>query len=126
MRDWRRWVLVGVAVWIVAITFWALNPISATVRTGVNADGTEKTATVECDSPLSGNTSPTADLPTVGSGESLASAPCDGPVTTGRTMYVIDILVAVGVVFVVVASGRRSDRRAGTEDDVPQAAPASV
>jgi hypothetical protein len=47
-------------------------------------------------------------------------------VTSGRTIYVIDILVAVGVVFVVVASGRRSDRRAGTEDDVPHAAPASV
>ena len=126
MRDWRRWALVGVTLWIVAVTFWALSPMSANVRTGGNADGTEKSATVECDSPLSGNTSPTADLPTLGSGESLGSAPCEDPVTSGRTMYAIDIVVAVAIVLLVVAIGRRSERRTATEPAAPQASTTSA
>jgi hypothetical protein len=126
MRDWRRWALVGVTLWIVAVTFWALNPMSVNVRTGVNADGTEKNAVVECDSPLSGNTSPTADLPTLGAGESLGNAPCKDPVTSGRTMYAIDIVVAAGVVLLVVAIGRRSERRTATEHAAAQASPTSA
>jgi hypothetical protein len=126
MRDWRRWALIGVTLWIVAVTFWALHPISANVRTGVNADGTEKNAVVECDSPLSGNTSPTADLPTLGAGESFGSAPCKDPVTSGRTMYAIDIVVAVGVVLLVIAIGRRSERRTGTDHAAAQTSSASA
>jgi len=126
MRDWRRWALVGVTLWIVAVTFWALNPMSVNVRTGVNADGTEKNAVVECDSPLSGNTSPTADLPPLGAGESFGDEPCKAPVTSGRTMYAIDIVVAVGVVLLVVGFGRRSGRRTGTEHTAPQPSPASA
>ena len=59
-------------------------------------------------------------------GESLGDAPCEGPVTSGRTIYVIDVVVAVGVVVLVIASGRRSDRRTGTDVAVPRAASASA
>jgi hypothetical protein len=120
MKHWRSWVLVGVALWVVAVTVWALNPMSVVVTTGVNADGTQKTATVQCDSPLSGNTSPTAALPTLGSGESLRDAPCEGPVTSARTMYVIDILVAAGILVLLAASRRHSDRRHASDETVPE------
>jgi hypothetical protein len=111
MKHWRRWALVVVVLWIVAVTVWALNPISATVRTGLNADGAEKTATVQCDSPLSGNTSPTSALATLGPGESFGGAPCHGPVTSGRTIYIIDLVAAAAALVFLVASRGHLDER---------------
>jgi hypothetical protein len=120
MKHWRSWVLVGVVLWVVAVTVWALNPMSAVVTIGVNADGTQKTATVQCDSPLSGNTSPTSALPTIGSGESLNDALCEGPVTSARTMYVVDMVVAAGILMLLVASRRYSDRRHAADATLPE------
>jgi hypothetical protein len=111
MRHWRRWALVAVALWIVVATVWAFKPISATVVTGLNADGSEKTATVQCDSPLSGNTSPTEAVPTLGPRQSFGDAPCHGPVTGGRTMYFIDIAVALALLVFLVRSRGRFDER---------------
>src|SRR5436190_6437575 len=111
MKHWRRWALVVVALWIVAVTIWALTPRDATVRTGLNADRSEKTATIQCDSPLSGNSSPTSALPALGQGESIGDAPCHGPVTSGRAIYLMDILAGVGVLIFLVASRGRLDER---------------
>jgi len=111
MNHWRRWALGLVLLWIIAVTAWALNPITTNVRTALNADGSEKTASVECDSPLSGNTSPTSALPALGPGESLSDGPCHDPVTSGRTLYIIDLLAAAGIVILLVASRGRLDER---------------
>ncbi|HEY3672259.1 MAG TPA: hypothetical protein VGN51_15090, partial [Acidimicrobiia bacterium] len=115
---WRRWALLVVALWIVAVTVWALKPLDATVITGANADGSDKSATVHCDSPISGNTSPTSVLPTLGHGESIGDAPCHGPVTSGRTMYFIDLAAGAGIVVLLIASrGRLDERPEQTESD---------
>jgi hypothetical protein len=111
MKHWRRWALGLVLLWIIAVTVWALSPITANVRTALNPDGSEKTASVECDSPLSGNTSPTSALPALGPGESLGDAPCHDPVTSDRTLYIIDLLAAAGIVILLVASRGRLDER---------------
>jgi hypothetical protein len=111
MKHWRRWAFVAVALWIAAVTVWALDPASVNVRTELNADGTEQTATVQCDSPLSGNTSPTSALPVVGPGESIGDAPCDNAVSSGRVVYVIDILAGAGVlIFLVMSRGHLDER----------------
>lgn len=111
MKHWRRWAFVVVALWIVAVTVWALNPVSASVRTRLNADGTEQAATVQCDSPVSGNTSATSALPVLGPGESIGNAPCDNAVSSGRTIYVIDILAGVVALILLVASRGHLDER---------------
>jgi hypothetical protein len=121
-KHWRTWVLLAIALWVVAVTAWALNPMSVVVTTGVNADGTQTTATVQCDSPLSGNTSPTEALPTLSSGESLSHNPCEGPVTSARTMYAIDMVVAAGILMLLVAIRRHSDRRQAADATVPEEA----
>ena len=126
MKHWRSWVLVGVAVWVVAVTIWALNPMTAVVTIGVNADGTQKTVTVECDSPLSGNTAPTAVPPALSSGESLNDALCEDPVTSARTMYVVDMVIAAGILMLLVASRRHFDRRHATDASVPNKAAVSA
>ena len=111
MRDWRKWVFVGVALWMAVVTIWAFQPMSVNVRTGVGPDGQEKTATIQCDAPLSGNTSPTQSPPTLGAGQSIGNAPCESPVNSARALYVFDVIVAVGVVVLAIAVGRRSNRR---------------
>jgi len=111
MKHWRRWAVLVVGLWIALVTVWALNPVTATVRTGVNADKSEKTASVQCDSPLSGNTSPTSALPALEPGQAFSDEPCKGPVTSGRVIYVIDVLVAVGLLILLVASRGRLDER---------------
>ena len=116
MRDWRKWALVIVTLWIAAATLWALTPMSVTVHTGVNADGTERTATIECDSPLSGNTSPTQELPTLGAGQSLGSEPCARAVTSGRTLYLLDLVVTALVLAVVAATRLRPRREVAAAD----------
>ena len=111
MRHWRTWALAAVVVWIVIVTIWAFQPVDATVITGHAADGSDKTATVQCDSPLSGNTSPTSALPTLGHGEALGDEPCHDAVTSGRTIYVIDVICGVAVLILVLASRGRLDER---------------
>jgi hypothetical protein len=111
MKHWRRWALGLVLLWIIAVTVWALSPITVNVRTALNADGSEKTVSVECDSPLSGNTTPSSALPTLGPGESMGDAPCHDPVTSDRTLYIIDVLAAAGIVILLVASRGRLDER---------------
>jgi hypothetical protein len=112
MRHWRGWAFVALALWVVAVTVWALNPITATVHVGLNADGSEQTVTVECDSPLSGNSSPTSALPVLQPGQSFAhDDPCSSPVTSGRTIYIIDILVGAAALVLLVASRGRLDQR---------------
>ena len=114
MKRWRSWALVVVALWIVAVTVWALKPMNVTVLTGHNADGSDKAATIQCDSPLSGNTSATSALPALGPGESLGDTPCHGPVTSGRTIFIIDLLAGAGVLIFLVASRGRFDERQGS------------
>jgi hypothetical protein len=119
-------VFVGVALWIAVVTIWAFGPMSANVHTGVAADGKETTATVQCDSPLSGNSSPTQALPTLGAGQSIGDPPCESPVNSGRAVYIFDVIVAVGIVFVVIAVGRRSNRRARAQTTDAHEVSASV
>ena len=111
MRHWRTWALAAVVVWIAVVTIWAFQPIDATVITGHAADGSDKTATVACDSPLSGNTSPTSALPELGRGEAFGDAPCDNAVTSGRTIYVIDVVCGIALVILLLASRGHLDER---------------
>jgi hypothetical protein len=111
MRHWRTWALVVVVLWIAVVTVWAVRPLDATVITGHTADGSDKTATVECDSPLSGNTSPTSALPALGSGEAFGDAPCHDAVSSGRAIYVIDVVCGVALLILLLASRGRFDER---------------
>ena len=107
VRNWRRWVFIALVLWIVAVTWWALKPISAAVHTGFGPNKLETTATVECDSPLSANTSPTQPLPSLASGQAFGASPCSLPVNNARGIYVIDVVAALGVAFFVIATRRR-------------------
>lgn len=111
MKHWRTIAVVAIAVWIVCVAVWAFRPMTISVHVGTNADGTEKTVKVQCDAPLSGNTQPTSDLPTLKAGETFGSALCNGPVTSGRTIFFVDLLVAVAVlVLLAVTRGHREPR----------------
>jgi len=108
MKNWRRWAFIALALWIVSVTWWALAPTSAAVHTGFGPNKLETTATVECDSPLSGNTSPTQPLPNLAPGQAFGASPCLLPVNDARGIYVVDVVAALGVAFVVIATRRRS------------------
>ena len=118
VRHWRTWTLVIAVGWIAVVTFWALQPMTIDVRVGTNPDGSDRSSVVECDSPLSGNTDPTSALPPLAAGEAFGDAPCDGPVTSARTLYVLDVVVAAGIVLLVLLVRRRSDDPEG-DDTAP-------
>jgi len=107
VKDWRRWVLVALALWIVAVAWWAAKPMTDNVRTSVaTATHAETVASVQCDSPLSGNTSPNAALPGLNAGQSFDRAPCELPINDGRIIFVIDVVVTVVVLFALIATRR--------------------
>jgi hypothetical protein len=114
MRNWRTAALVVVVLWMVLVALWAVDPMTISVTVAKNADGSDITATVQCDSPLSGNTNPTGALPTLPAGQAVGHAPCDGPVTSARAVFFLDVLVTAGVVLALVISRRH---RGPSDDD---------
>jgi len=115
VKHWRAFAVVAIAAWIVCVAVWAFHPMTISVHVGTDAAGAETTASVQCDAPLSGNTQPTNDLPTLKAGESFGPTPCTGPVTSGRTIFFIDLLVA-GAVLVVLAATRGHREQRGPEE----------
>jgi hypothetical protein len=112
VKDWRKWVLATTVLWIIIVAFWTTRPMTAVVHTGFTEPGhLETVAAVQCDSPLSGNTSPTETLPELKAGRAFDSAPCELPIENGRVIFAIDCLMAVGVVVVVVGTQQRSNAR---------------
>jgi hypothetical protein len=106
MRRARKWLLVGLVVWIVVVTWWALRPVSDTVPTGAvkRADRTVvlTTKTVECDSPLSGSTRPTESWPALTGGRAYERTPCGITRENDRLIFAVDVLVAVAVLALLV------------------------
>jgi hypothetical protein len=123
MRNWRTWAFLGVVVWIVCVGFWVTQPMTVTVTVGLNPDGSAKTATVECDSPLSGNTDPTSALPDLAAGESFSEAPCDRPITSGRTLFALDVVLAVVALLLIALVRRRHDPEPTGTTGLSQATP---
>lgn len=118
MKNWRLWALAVITAWIICVALWAVQPMTVSVRVGTKLDGTEKTASVQCDSPLSGNTEPTDALPTFSNPRfAVRGAPCENPVTSGRTMFVVDVVIAAAALVLVSAVHRRG--HPSTSDGTP-------
>lgn len=102
MRRWRRWVLVVVLVWVGVVVWWATKPVTDSVFTGTTADGVETSHNVQCDSPLSGNTTSPDPLPELAKGRAYDRTPCELPIQNGRIILGVDIAVAL-IVIVILA-----------------------
>lgn len=120
MKDWRKWVLASVVLWIVVVALWTARPITAVVHTGFTEPGHVATvATVHCHSPLSGNASPTRALPELKAGQAFDGAPCELPIRSDRALFAIDCVIAVMVIVVVFAAWQRSNLRHSKMENPP-------
>ena len=95
------WVLVALVGWIVVVAIWASRPISDTVPTGT-IKNVETNQTVQCDSPLSGNTTSTAPLPVLHGARSYERPPCDMPIHNGRIIFWVDVAVVLAAVVILL------------------------
>jgi hypothetical protein len=101
MRRWRTWLVVTLAVWIVVVAWWATRPVTDAVPTGTVAN-VETSQTVQCDSPLSGNTTATAPLPELSHRRAYERTPCALPIHNDRMILWVDIaLVFIAAVILV-------------------------
>jgi hypothetical protein len=117
MRRWRRWVLVALLVWIGLVVWWATKPVTDAVPTGL-VKGVETTRTVQCDSPLSGNTTSPEPLPELAKHRAYGRSPCELPIQNDRWILWIDIGVVVGGVVALARTwkpGAASEAEASDE-----------
>jgi hypothetical protein len=88
-------------VWIAVVVWWAARPVTDAVPTGL-VKGVETSQKVQCDSPLSGNTTSPDPLPTLPKGRAYERTPCEMPIQNDRWIFWADVaLVIVGVVILV-------------------------
>jgi hypothetical protein len=110
VKHWRTWLVGILLVWLVAVTWWAVRPVSETVPTGM-VKNVQTYQTVQCNSPLSGG-SATESLPTLGSGRAYEYTPCQKTVTHDRVVYAGDVALVIAVL-IVLAATRHRPRRSG-------------
>ncbi len=115
MNRWRSWLLGGLIVWIAIVAWWAVTPITDTVPTGSvpNKDKVPVATVqaVQCDSPLSGNTSPTGALPVLKpDSRSYQRTPCKLPHQNDRVIFAVDVLLVLGVLIVLVKTWKPPER----------------
>ena len=106
------WVLIVLVGWIVVVAIWASRPISDTVSTGIiknvkTGELVETYRTVQCESPLSGNTKSTA-LPVLHGGRSYQQAPWEMPIQQGRIIFALDIAVVLAALVILVKTWKPS------------------
>jgi hypothetical protein len=124
VKRWRVWVLVALLAWMLVVTWWAMQPVTDSVDTGVvrNAFTSQ---TVQCDSPLSGNTKPTEPLPPLHGTREYQRTPCKLPIENGRLIFWVDVAFAlIGVV--ILAKTWKASAPADSIDDVADAPPISA
>jgi hypothetical protein len=121
MRRWRRWVLVTLLIWIGIVVWWATRPVTDAVPTGI-VKGVETSQKVQCDSPLSGNTTSPDPLPKLHTPpgpwvRAYERTPCTMPIENDRMILWADIaLVVVGVV--ILAKTWKPGVHSGASDDL--------
>jgi hypothetical protein len=117
---WRKWLLLGLIVWIALVTWWALTPISDTVPTGsvVNKDGAKvlTAVTIQCAAPLTGSNTPTNPLPTLKSTQSFQRTPCKSPRENDRIIYAVDLVLVIAVLVVLITTWKPSTDAEELED----------
>jgi hypothetical protein len=116
MRRWRKWVLVALLVWIGLVVWWATRPITDAVPTGL-VKGVETSQKVQCDSPLSGNTTSPDPLPELPKGRAFERTPCEMPIHNDRWILWADIALAV-VGVVILAKTWKPGVDAETPEDL--------
>jgi hypothetical protein len=100
MRRWRRWVLVALLVWIGLVVWWATKPVTDAVPTGL-VKGVETSQAVQCDSPLSGNTTSPDPLPELARRRAYERTPCGLPIHNDRWILWTDIALVLGGVVIL-------------------------
>lgn len=109
--NWRKWLLLGLIVWIGLVTWWALTPISDTVPTGPASTkpGAPLTAvTIQCSAPLTGSNAPTNPLPALKSPRAFQRTPCETPRENDRLIYAIDLVLVIVVLVVLIKTWKPS------------------
>jgi hypothetical protein len=121
MRRWRVWVLGALLAWILLSAWWALQPVTDTVDTGL-VKNVETSQAVQCDSPLSGNTKPTEPLPALHGGRKYEYTPCESVVQNSRTIFWVDVaLVLIAVVVLAKTWKPAADSDSDSREDVSAA-----
>ncbi len=115
MKGWRAWLLAGLLVWILLVTWWALSPTSDSVPTGL-VKNVETAQTVDCDSPLSGNARASGSLPVLPRGRSYQRTPCALPHKNDRIIFAIDIAFVLAALVILVRTWKPATDSAAVED----------
>jgi hypothetical protein len=108
VKHWRVWLVGILVVRLVAVTWWAVRPVSETVPTG-RVRGVQTHHTVQCDSPLSGNGSATGPLPQLRPGQEYERTPCERTVNQDRILFFLDVALAL-LVFIALAATWKPQR----------------
>jgi hypothetical protein len=115
--NWRKWLLVGLVVWIAIVAWWAVTPTTDSVPTGSvkNKDGAlvATTQAVQCHSPLSGSTSPKGSLPVLKpASRDYQRDPCKLPHQNDRLILIVDVVLVVGVLIVLLKTWKPEEELA--------------
>jgi hypothetical protein len=108
-------VLVALLVWIGVVIWWAAKPLTDSVPTGTVKD-VETSQKVQCDSPLSGNTTSPDPLPELAKGRAYERTPCAQPIHNDRWILWIDIALVVAGVVILVKTWKPSPRPESSDD----------
>jgi hypothetical protein len=111
---WRKWLLGGLLVWIAIVAWWAVTPLSDTVPTGLvtikKVANTPTSQTVQCASPLSGNTKPTEPLPVLKPDtRSYQRDPCKLPHQNDRLILIVDVVLVIGVLIILLKTWKPAE-----------------